>query len=200
MFWFIIYLFVANYFLNILYGWGILKENACKSLKKVMTLMLMFFLSTMFKVIAVESVFLQNESFSKFMSVFSLIHDIYIIRSYLPWTILFRVISHLQYFYAILGIVQTLCPEGLFRCGDGQCISQSFKCNKNKDCRDGSDESIALCGPVGKNQHELSPLFEWVISLYLEWLIYYHGSAFWLFCHTDTTDRLRSYVSSLYLC
>ena len=53
----------------------------------------------------------------------------------------------------ILGAVQAICPEGLFRCGNGQCIDPLYKCNGKKDCNDGSDESVALCGPVGKTQH-----------------------------------------------
>ena len=32
------------------------------------------------------------------------------------------------------------CPSGQFRCGNGDCISYQFVCNKNSDCTDGTDE------------------------------------------------------------
>lgn len=32
------------------------------------------------------------------------------------------------------------CPTGQFRCGSGECISDTLKCNLYNDCADGSDE------------------------------------------------------------
>jgi len=41
-----------------------------------------------------------------------------------------------------------LCDGGEFRCDDGECISQLWKCDLELDCEDGSDEhhcGILLC-------------------------------------------------------
>ena len=40
----------------------------------------------------------------------------------------------------LTGAVQLMCPEGLFRCDNGNCIDPNYKCNGKKDCKDGSDE------------------------------------------------------------
>lgn len=32
------------------------------------------------------------------------------------------------------------CRKEEFTCGDNQCIEEQYRCNKIKDCRDGSDE------------------------------------------------------------
>ena len=37
------------------------------------------------------------------------------------------------------------CPDGRFQCGSGECISDSSKCDGDRDCFDGSDESPPHC-------------------------------------------------------
>ena len=32
------------------------------------------------------------------------------------------------------------CPDDLFTCGDGECALQSWRCDGENDCEDGSDE------------------------------------------------------------
>ena len=44
----------------------------------------------------------------------------------------------LSYTYSILMSLE--CSQYEFRCNDGQCIDDRFVCNRNIDCRDGSDE------------------------------------------------------------
>ena len=35
--------------------------------------------------------------------------------------------------------------NGGFACTDGVCIDDSWKCDKDKDCADGEDESTDIC-------------------------------------------------------
>lgn len=37
------------------------------------------------------------------------------------------------------------CPPDEFQCTSGQCILQKWKCDGEKDCYDGTDESTAVC-------------------------------------------------------
>jgi hypothetical protein len=34
----------------------------------------------------------------------------------------------------------------MFTCDDDQCIPQAQKCDNRRDCADGSDETVTLCG------------------------------------------------------
>ena len=38
------------------------------------------------------------------------------------------------------------CPPGKFKCGDGQCIDENWRCDSYDDCRDMSDEQNCPCG------------------------------------------------------
>ena len=40
------------------------------------------------------------------------------------------------------------CPAGDFRCHSGQCIAGNLKCNEQKDCEDGSDETGCPIAPT----------------------------------------------------
>lgn len=37
------------------------------------------------------------------------------------------------------------CNKNEFRCGDGSCIPARWRCDREKDCRDGSDENEHTC-------------------------------------------------------
>ena len=41
------------------------------------------------------------------------------------------------------------CGSGAFRCSNGTCIRSSRRCDGNRDCTDGSDETG--CGKLSKN-------------------------------------------------
>ena len=45
-------------------------------------------------------------------------------------------------------IGQKSCGAGQFRCDSGQCIGgrQDLRCDGDRDCDDGSDESVETCG------------------------------------------------------
>lgn len=38
-----------------------------------------------------------------------------------------------------------LCEADEFQCNDGACISRGMLCDKQDDCRDGSDEDPQMC-------------------------------------------------------
>lgn len=50
--------------------------------------------------------------------------------------------SHSNYFVLSSAILaeEKKCTEKQFRCGNGQCIPNTWLCDKDKDCIDGSDE------------------------------------------------------------
>lgn len=41
------------------------------------------------------------------------------------------------------------CPDGMFRCSNGDCIESVYCCDGEKDCKDGSDEDPAKCRGKG---------------------------------------------------
>lgn len=43
--------------------------------------------------------------------------------------------------YDNMTCVEKQCKEGDFKCLDGRCLSSNLRCNGNKDCNDGSDET-----------------------------------------------------------
>ena len=49
---------------------------------------------------------------------------------------------------ALLQIIADFCGAGQFRCDSGQCIGgrQDLRCDGDRDCDDGSDESVETCG------------------------------------------------------
>lgn len=47
-------------------------------------------------------------------------------------------------FTFLLGETTVQCPEGLFKCKNGKCISRHLQCNDVDDCGDESDEQ--KCG------------------------------------------------------
>jgi len=49
------------------------------------------------------------------------------------------------------------CPEYLFSCDNGQCISQVNVCNGREDCRDGSDEKCNEDDQERKSDNNRSP-------------------------------------------
>lgn len=38
------------------------------------------------------------------------------------------------------------CPEGQFQCRSDECIDSNKVCDEHEDCKDGSDESLEICG------------------------------------------------------
>ncbi|XP_075247907.1 degenerin mec-10-like isoform X2 [Convolutriloba macropyga] len=47
-----------------------------------------------------------------------------------------------------------ISPLNEFQCDDGNCVSQSWMCDGEDDCLDGSDESEALCGTCPANRFQ----------------------------------------------
>ncbi|XP_058793365.1 very low-density lipoprotein receptor-like [Phymastichus coffea] len=45
---------------------------------------------------------------------------------------------------------QSHCYSNQFECSNGQCIDSNLICNRERDCRDGSDESFSTCSLVSK--------------------------------------------------
>ncbi|XP_065643825.1 sortilin-related receptor isoform X5 [Hydra vulgaris] len=43
---------------------------------------------------------------------------------------------------------RTTCADNQFKCKNGNCIPIGWKCDKDNDCSDGSDEDKAICGAV----------------------------------------------------
>lgn len=57
------------------------------------------------------------------------------------------------------GEVKPSCGPGKFRCNDGACIDEDYRCDEVADCRDGSDERF--CGGVTEG----SGMYEGVFML-----------------------------------
>ena len=53
-------------------------------------------------------------------------------------------------------ISPTVCGPGLFRCDDGKCISDSYRCDNYRDCSDGGDE--INCGKLYRGSYMCAPL------------------------------------------
>lgn len=47
-------------------------------------------------------------------------------------------------------ISEVPCSNKQFRCASGDCIHNSFVCDGEQDCKDGSDESLTECKIEGK--------------------------------------------------
>ncbi|ELU16942.1 hypothetical protein CAPTEDRAFT_143359 [Capitella teleta] len=47
----------------------------------------------------------------------------------------------------IISIIHYLdaCTSEQFKCANGRCITNAYRCNGNNDCRDGSDEVTYAC-------------------------------------------------------
>ena len=51
--------------------------------------------------------------------------------------------------FGIQHIIADFCGAGQFRCDSGQCIGggrRDLRCDGDRDCDDGSDESVETCG------------------------------------------------------
>ncbi|EDW59535.2 modular serine protease [Drosophila virilis] len=48
------------------------------------------------------------------------------------------------------------CLEGQFQCKNGQCITDSLKCDTFMDCADGTDETFVECYNIKCNEHRCS--------------------------------------------
>ncbi len=40
------------------------------------------------------------------------------------------------------------CTASEFRCPNGRCLPERWKCDGEKDCADGSDEDLEMCGKL----------------------------------------------------
>uniref|UniRef100_A0A1A9VH13 Uncharacterized protein n=1 Tax=Glossina austeni TaxID=7395 RepID=A0A1A9VH13_GLOAU len=49
---------------------------------------------------------------------------------------------------------ESSCDEGRFRCNNGNCIPNRWRCDQENDCADGSDETPAMCMNYCKH-HEI---------------------------------------------
>ena len=45
------------------------------------------------------------------------------------------------------------CASGQFACKNGRCVPSTWKCDRDDDCHDGSDESPQLCGKIPLQTH-----------------------------------------------
>ncbi|KAK3910983.1 Low-density lipoprotein receptor-related protein 2 [Frankliniella fusca] len=80
----------------------------------------------------------------------------------------------MQYTLVLLGLVALTapclpalasCPEGQFKCKDGSCTNSLYdKCDGVRNCRDGSDESVALCDAIPTTAHRLQDADKAVVS------------------------------------
>ena len=68
-----------------------------------------------------------------------------------------------------LWLPDTGCAEAEFRCGDGQCIQQQQRCDRRRDCQDGSDE--ADCRMCIVNNHSPFLPYLFIASLLSQLLI-----------------------------
>ena len=48
------------------------------------------------------------------------------------------------------------CPTGSFQCHSGRCVAAEFRCDKENDCDDGSDERKCI-GPLSYFSFQFSP-------------------------------------------
>ena len=52
-----------------------------------------------------------------------------------------NVILNIMCYLYISGVVKTVCPEGEWRCDNGQCLSPLSRCDGRIQCSDKSDEA-----------------------------------------------------------
>uniref|UniRef100_A0A1B0FQL0 Uncharacterized protein n=1 Tax=Glossina morsitans morsitans TaxID=37546 RepID=A0A1B0FQL0_GLOMM len=56
--------------------------------------------------------------------------------------------------YLLPLFTESSCEEGRFRCNNGNCIPNRWRCDQENDCADGSDETPAMCMNYCKH-HEI---------------------------------------------